>query len=57
MKTEVESFLDDRPVSAQEWDHHAAPKLTIEEARTCGIIGLLMFIVGFPALVILFCYF
>lgn len=34
-----------------------APKLTIQEARIAGIIGLLLFIVGLPVLVVLFCYF
>jgi hypothetical protein len=55
---QLENFCDDRPVSARDWQRIApAPKLTIQEVRTAGIIGLLLFIVGLPALVIAFCYF
>lgn len=54
----LENFVDDAPVSAQHWQRlEPAPKLTIQEARTAGIIGLLLFIVGLPALVVVFCYF
>lgn len=59
MKIEpLENFVDDAPVSAQDWQRLApAPKLTIQEARTAGIIGLLLFIIGLPVLVVVFCYF
>lgn len=56
--------LHDEAQRCHDWTaYHAArgwretPKLTIEEARTAGIIGLLLFLVGLPCLVVLFCWF